>query len=162
MPSYLDSEVQDLYEALLLQYRFPEMFRLSRYVTQNCYITVPWSRVTIDMDTLIGSDPTGWYYILPPKIRWALSSLDLSDNTVQTAESRSVGEYYGSYGPLWILRSLPSLNKQLAFVVQMANAYLDLTRTHGETFFNMPAHQEMSAAMTASIYDVNQFLNSAT
>ena len=160
MPSiYLVDSVSDAYDLLQEQQAHPEMMLLSRVLTLGGP-DFSYKRHNIDMGNLYDTypDPDFWARHAPSMLKEAVIELD--DYYIAMYEANPSTEI-GSLNSAHILSYTVALNRQRTMVLQMINSYLDVTRTHPETFYNTFVHRERYDGIKKTFFDAVEFLNSA-
>lgn len=154
MPTGLTENIYILHKLILDQLRFPEMFRLSRTLTDP-------ERSLVDMDTVAHDSRTLWGqpgHVPVYRPEWFVLAREYLDALYDYALTREPDDEEGAWSRRGILRTFVLLDRQRAYLFQLLHAYLDVTRTHQETFYNAVHHYEMHESVDSSKREVADFL----
>lgn len=141
-------DVENLLTALKRQIRYPEMFRLSRYLTDTS------GRPTDTMSDVAGQSRSSWAVYTPYTIDLAIDACKSLYSQLAEMDPRS----HVSVTPTRVLRLLIYADRQMSFSVQFQQAYLDATRTQEEIFFGAQQHQEMHESVDIAVREVAEYL----
>lgn len=148
------AEVATLLSKVEGQFRFPEMFRLSRNLTEP---SVPATNRPVDpMDWVAGVPRSAWTVYSPPPV--AAAGTAVLTEYAAKIQNNPRDNYPGGNDQFNVLRNLIVCDRNYAFVVQVQQAYLDATRTHQEMFFCTQRHQEIYYSADRAIRDTSEYL----
>lgn len=136
------------------QFRFPEMFKLSRNLTEPA---VPATNRPVDtMEWVAGVARSAWTTYSPSPVSDAGD--DVLAEYAAKLQNDPRDQYPGEEDQFNVLRNLIVCDRNYAFVVQVQQAYVDATRTHQETFFCTQRHQEIHDSLDRAIRDTSEYL----
>lgn len=153
MAQYLTQYVEPLVNALIDQMNYPELYKLSKFVTDE---QRPYEDMT-EVITWTREDWEAHKYHYPSEFTDALVELETYYEGTMTLNPDTQGGH-PYYDPRFILFFSIIVHRQKEFSQQFLNAYIERTKGHQETMYNPLYDSEQADGVTYATLKVARSL----